>query len=139
MEPRHARISRTDERHLRSSPLRNQRVRPRGLDRRAFTPSVTARVAESPVNFECKVTDIVQLRSHTGVLCESWLVLGEVVAVHIDDALLTNGVFNTFGAGIILRGGGTLSLCGDPAGKPLRHAQTFVETAVIEPQTASGL
>ena len=64
------------------------------------------RVAESPVNFECKVTDIVQLRSHTGVLCESWLVLGEVVAVHIDDALLTNGVFNTFGAGIILRGGG---------------------------------
>ena len=64
------------------------------------------RVAESPVNFECKVTDIVQLRSHTGVPAESWLVLGEVIAVHIDHALLKDGLFDTFGAGIILRGGG---------------------------------
>ncbi len=64
------------------------------------------RVAESPVNFECAVTDIVQLRSHTGVPADSWLVLGEVIAVHISRALLADGVFDTFGAGIILRAGG---------------------------------
>jgi flavin reductase (DIM6/NTAB) family NADH-FMN oxidoreductase RutF len=64
------------------------------------------RVAESPVNFECAVTDIVRMRSHTGVPTETWLVLGEVIAVHISRALLPGGVFDTFGAGIILRAGG---------------------------------
>jgi flavin reductase (DIM6/NTAB) family NADH-FMN oxidoreductase RutF len=64
------------------------------------------RVAESPVNFECLVTDIIQLRSHAGIPAETWLVLGEVVAVHISRSLLHDGVFDTFGAGIILRGGG---------------------------------
>jgi flavin reductase (DIM6/NTAB) family NADH-FMN oxidoreductase RutF len=64
------------------------------------------RVAESPVNFECKVTEIIQIKSHAGVLAPSWLVLGEVVAVHIDQKLLPDGVFDTFNAGIILRAGG---------------------------------
>jgi flavin reductase (DIM6/NTAB) family NADH-FMN oxidoreductase RutF len=64
------------------------------------------RVAESPVNFECRVTDIVQLHSHTGIPANSWLVLGEVIAVHISQALLKEGVFDTFGAGILLRAGG---------------------------------
>ncbi len=64
------------------------------------------RVAESPVNFECKVTEIIQIKSHTGVLAQSWLVLGEVVAVHIDRKLLPEGIFDTFNAGIILRAGG---------------------------------
>jgi flavin reductase (DIM6/NTAB) family NADH-FMN oxidoreductase RutF len=64
------------------------------------------RVAESPVNFECKVTEIVRLSSHTGVPAQGWLVLGEVVAVHIGKHLLKDGVFDTFGAGVILRAGG---------------------------------
>ena len=64
------------------------------------------RVAESPVNFECKVTEVVQLKSHTGTPTPGWLVLAEVVAVHIDARLLKNGVFDTFGAGIVLRAGG---------------------------------
>ncbi len=64
------------------------------------------RVAESPVHFECKVTEIVQLKSHTGRLAQTWLVLGEVVAVHISRHLLKDGVFDTFGAEIILRAGG---------------------------------
>ena len=51
------------------------------------------RVAESPVNFECKVTEIVQIKSHTGVLAKSWLVLGEAFAIHIDKKLLKAGVF----------------------------------------------
>jgi flavin reductase (DIM6/NTAB) family NADH-FMN oxidoreductase RutF len=64
------------------------------------------RVAESPVNFECKVTDIIQLHSHTGVAANSWLVLGEVIAIHIAQTLLKDGVFDTFNAGILLRAGG---------------------------------
>lgn len=64
------------------------------------------RVGESPVNFECKVTDIVQLKTHTGALVSGWLVMGEVVAVHIRRDLLKDGIFDTFGAGIITRAGG---------------------------------
>lgn len=64
------------------------------------------RVAESPVNFECKVTEIVQLKGHDGTPAAAWLVLGEVVAVHIARHLLRNGVFDTFGAQVILRAGG---------------------------------
>ncbi len=64
------------------------------------------RVAESPVNFECKVTEIIQLKSHTGTPVQSWLVLGEAVAIHIDKKLLKDGTFDTFNANIILRAGG---------------------------------
>ncbi len=64
------------------------------------------RVAESPVNFECKVSDIVNLRSHLGVPAAAWLVIGEVVAVHIRNDLLVDGIFDTFHAGVILRAGG---------------------------------
>ena len=64
------------------------------------------RVAESPVHFECRVADIVQLKGWQGGLVDSWLVLGEVVGVHIAPALLKDGVFDTFGADIIQRAGG---------------------------------
>lgn len=64
------------------------------------------RVAESAVNFECKVADVMNLRDHKGALTPAWLVLGEVVAVHIRKDLLKDGIFDTFGAGIILRAGG---------------------------------
>jgi flavin reductase (DIM6/NTAB) family NADH-FMN oxidoreductase RutF len=64
------------------------------------------RVAESPVNFECKVTEIVRLQDQHGQPTQSWLVLGEVVAVHILRSLLKDGIFDTFGAGVILRAGG---------------------------------
>jgi flavin reductase (DIM6/NTAB) family NADH-FMN oxidoreductase RutF len=64
------------------------------------------RVAESPVNFECKVTEIIRLKTHAGAQAGAWLTLGEVVAVHISKSLLKNGEFDTFGAGIILRAGG---------------------------------
>ena len=64
------------------------------------------RVAESPVHFECKVSDIVRLRGCNGVAADAWLVIGEVVGVHIARHLLHDGVFDTFGAGIIMRAGG---------------------------------
>lgn len=63
-------------------------------------------VAESPVAFECRLTQIVQLQGVDGVKVPTWLVLGEVLGVHIDHALLTDGVYDTAGAGHVLRGGG---------------------------------
>lgn len=64
------------------------------------------RVAESPVSFECRVTQIVQLQAASGDKVPTWLVLGEVVAVHIAQALIKDGVYDTAAAGHILRGGG---------------------------------
>ena len=64
------------------------------------------RVAESPVTFECRSTQILQLQGVDGAPVDTWLVLGEVVAVHIDKALLKDGVYDTANAGHILRGGG---------------------------------
>ena len=64
------------------------------------------RVAASPVQFECKVCDIIRLRDHRGVVTSAALVIGEVIGVHIDRALLRDGVFDTFGAHIVQRAGG---------------------------------
>jgi flavin reductase (DIM6/NTAB) family NADH-FMN oxidoreductase RutF len=64
------------------------------------------RVAESPVAFECRCTQIVQLETAAGAQVPTWLVLGEVVGVHIARAQLVDGVYDTAGAGHVLRGGG---------------------------------
>ncbi len=64
------------------------------------------RVAGSPVQFECKVTQIVQLTTKEGDEIPQWLVLGEAVGVHIDHDLIEDGVYQTAKAHPILRGGG---------------------------------
>ena len=64
------------------------------------------RVLESPVSFECRCTQIVQLQGANGEQVPTWLVLGEVVAVHIAQALLKDGIYDTAAAGHVLRGGG---------------------------------
>lgn len=63
-------------------------------------------VAESPVSFECRSTQIIQLQGVDGSKVDTWLVLGEVVGVHIAAGSLKDGVYDTAGAGHILRGGG---------------------------------
>ena len=77
-----------------------------GLTPLASTLIRPPRVAESPVTFECLSTQIVQLQGADGQPVDSWLVLGEVIAVHIHRALLVDGVYDTARAGHILRGGG---------------------------------
>ncbi len=64
------------------------------------------RVAESPVNFECKVTQVVKLKNIDGEDTPAVMVFGQVIAVHIAQHLIVDGVFDTFAAGIILRAGG---------------------------------
>ena len=63
-------------------------------------------VAASPVSFECRVSDIHRLRTAVGVEIDNWLVIGEVVAVHIDRALIQDGIYDTVAGQPILRGGG---------------------------------
>ncbi len=77
-----------------------------GLTPLASSLIAAPRVAESPVTFECRCIDIIQLQSATGVKMDSWLVLGEVVMVHIAQALLRDGIYDTASAGHVLRGGG---------------------------------
>ena len=64
------------------------------------------RVLQSPVSFECRLTQILQLQGLDGEKVPSWLVLGEVVAIHIAEAQLKDGVYDTANAGHILRAGG---------------------------------
>jgi flavin reductase (DIM6/NTAB) family NADH-FMN oxidoreductase RutF len=64
------------------------------------------RVAESRVSMECKLVEVVQLRTARGENVQSWMVLGEVVGVHIDEGLLKDGVYQTALARPLLRCGG---------------------------------
>ena len=63
-------------------------------------------VAASPVSFECRLSEIVRLKTADGAPMNNWLVIGEVAAVHIDPALIAEGVYDTAAAHPITRGGG---------------------------------
>ena len=54
-----------------------------GLTPAASRHIAVPRVAESPVSFECKLTQIVQLETIDGTQVPTWLVLGQVVGVHL--------------------------------------------------------
>jgi flavin reductase (DIM6/NTAB) family NADH-FMN oxidoreductase RutF len=77
-----------------------------GLTPAASRVVAAPRVLESPVSFECRCTQTVQLQGADGVAVPSWLILGEVVAVHIAKVLLKDGVYDTANADHVLRGGG---------------------------------
>lgn len=64
------------------------------------------RVGLSPVAFECRKTQVLQLQGVDGNKVPTWLVLGEVVAVHIAKRLLKDGIYQTAEAQHVLRGGG---------------------------------
>ena len=53
------------------------------------------RVAESPAAMECKVVEVVEIRTQGGAWSGSVLTLGEVVAFHIDERYLSDGRFDT--------------------------------------------
>lgn len=77
-----------------------------GLTPAPSTSVAPPRVLESPVNMECQLTQLIQLRSIDDEAIPSWLVLGQVIAVHIDRHLLVDGVYDTSAAHPILRAGG---------------------------------
>jgi flavin reductase (DIM6/NTAB) family NADH-FMN oxidoreductase RutF len=63
------------------------------------------RVAESPASFECKLTEIIQLKGADGREAEAWLAFGEIVAVHINKAFIKDGIYETALARPIARAG----------------------------------
>ncbi|MEO7551134.1 MAG: flavin reductase family protein [Croceibacterium sp.] len=77
-----------------------------GLDALPSSLVKAPRVAGSPVHFECRLTQLIQLQSKEGLELDQWLVIGEAVGVHIDTAMLAAGVYQTARPHPITRGGG---------------------------------
>jgi flavin reductase (DIM6/NTAB) family NADH-FMN oxidoreductase RutF len=63
------------------------------------------RVAASPAAMECKVVHSMQFRDVDGRAVDGWIIIGQVVGVHIDDAFLRDGRFDTVAAQSIARCG----------------------------------
>lgn len=64
------------------------------------------RVLASPVSFECKLSEIIQLKDTNKEPLESWFVIGHVVAVHILQSALKDGLYDTASMQHVMRGGG---------------------------------
>ena len=64
------------------------------------------RVAGSPVTFECRHTQTLRLESVEGRALDAWVIFGEVVGVHINPAMLEDGIYQTARPRPITRGGG---------------------------------
>lgn len=77
-----------------------------GLEKRASSTIDVPHVASSPVVMECRKTQILRLTDKKGNACNTWMVFGEVTGVHIDKALLKDGIYQTALAEPLLRGGG---------------------------------
>lgn len=77
-----------------------------GLTAKASSIIKVPHVAQSPVTFECKLSQIVQLSAADGSKITTWMVFGEVVGVHIAQHLLVDGLYGTAAAEPVLRGGG---------------------------------
>lgn len=76
-----------------------------GLTKAPSRKVAVPRVAESPVSFECRLTQVLQLEGADGKKSASWMTFGEVVAVHIDKTLIKDGVYQTSQAHPIVRAG----------------------------------
>jgi flavin reductase (DIM6/NTAB) family NADH-FMN oxidoreductase RutF len=63
------------------------------------------RVAESHAAMECRVVEIATLKNVSGEPIGNYLVLGEVVAFHIDERFIRDGVFDTAAAQPLARCG----------------------------------
>ncbi len=63
------------------------------------------RVARAVAALECRRTAIIRLTDADGAELDNWLILGEVVGVHIDQAFLRDGIFDTAAARPVARCG----------------------------------
>jgi flavin reductase (DIM6/NTAB) family NADH-FMN oxidoreductase RutF len=63
------------------------------------------RVADAPAALECKLLSVQQLSDLDGRAIPRWMVLGQVVGIFMDDALIKDGRFDTAGANPIARCG----------------------------------
>lgn len=52
------------------------------------------RLAEAPASLECKLVDIRQLEDHKGAKLQNYLIIGEVVRVHIQERFIQDGMID---------------------------------------------
>ncbi len=86
---------------------------PRGVDEfvlAGLTPAPcrvvkAPRVAGAIAAMECRLSQVIHLKGADGVEVDGWLAIGEVVGVHIDEAYLKHGIFDTAAAQPIARCG----------------------------------
>jgi len=76
-----------------------------GLTPAACRNVAVPRVAESPTALECKVLQVIQQHDLDGRPIEAWMVLGQVVGVHIAKAYIKDGLFDATAARPIMRSG----------------------------------
>jgi hypothetical protein len=69
-----------------------------GLAATASTLVKPPRVTNAIAALECKLISTTQLTDAKGNLINTWLTLGEVVGVHINNAFLKDGIFDTAAA-----------------------------------------
>ena len=65
-----------------------------GLEIAACKLVKAPRVKASPASLECKVTQIMQLNDLTGAATDRYLVMGQVIGVHLDEAYLRDGIMD---------------------------------------------
>jgi flavin reductase (DIM6/NTAB) family NADH-FMN oxidoreductase RutF len=63
------------------------------------------RVAAAPAALECRVAQVLNVHNAAGKALNTWMVIGEVVGVHIDPAFLKDGIFDTAAAHPVARCG----------------------------------
>ncbi len=63
------------------------------------------RVAASPCALECKVTQHVRLNDKDGALTERYLVLGQVIGLHVDERFIRDGIIDVLAMKPIARCG----------------------------------
>ncbi len=63
------------------------------------------RVAVAPASMECKVVHSMQLHDLKGEALAGWIIIGQVVGVHIDEGFIRDGRFDTAAAQSLARCG----------------------------------
>ena len=76
-----------------------------GLDAAPCRIVKAPRVAVAPAAMECKVVHSMRLHDVDGAALEGWIIIGQVVGVHIDEAYLRDGRFDTAAAQSLARCG----------------------------------
>lgn len=62
------------------------------------------RVKAAPAALECKATQVMQLQALSGPI-DRWMVIGEVIGIHIDERYIVDGLVDTQAMQIIARAG----------------------------------
>jgi flavin reductase (DIM6/NTAB) family NADH-FMN oxidoreductase RutF len=107
-----------------------------GLEMLASRKVKPPRVKRSPVHFECKYLQTVELVGSDGKRNRSSVVIGEVVGIHIDDRLITGGMVDITRARPIARLGYMDYCVVDEVFEMLRPVST--EAAIEAANAAAG-